>query len=204
MNYEKIINKKIKNLLTQEKFNKKDTILFELYINIYLILHKKREIAQVIIDKIYSKLCISTLNKYYPFYKEFDGEVSYTNTYSNNPSYYPESSNFILCTNSISDSKPVHIYNKFLVPNSPEIIQSAGQSSEGSYSNSIKIIGKPHLQIDDYLTESFSKVKKPSGVDPDNMFLKNMNYSFNPFENSFNATFEYYYTSGIDKFNTLI
>ena len=74
MNYEKIINKKIKNLLTQEKFNKKDTILFELYINIYLILHKKREIAQVIVDKIYSKLCISTLNKYYPFYKEFDGE----------------------------------------------------------------------------------------------------------------------------------
>ena len=74
MNYEKIINKKIKNLLTQEKFNKKDTILFELYINIYLILHKKREIAQVIVDKIYSKVCISTLNKYYPFYKEFDGE----------------------------------------------------------------------------------------------------------------------------------
>ena len=54
MNYEKIINKKIKNLLTQEKFNKKDTILFELYINIYLILHKKREIAQVIVDKIIS------------------------------------------------------------------------------------------------------------------------------------------------------
>ena len=73
-------------------------------------------------------------------YKEFDGEVSYVNNYSNNPSYYPENSNFILSTNSITDNKPIHIYNKFLIPNFPEDIQSAGQSSEGSYSNNIKII----------------------------------------------------------------
>ncbi len=137
-------------------------------------------------------------------YREFDGEVSYTNVYSNNPSFYPEDSDFVLYQNSISDSKPVHIHNSFLIAGFEEEIQAANQSSEGSFSNSIRIVGKPYLTIDDYLTESFSKVKKPSGVDPDNMFLKNMNYSFNPFENSFNATFEYYYTSGIDKFNTLI
>ena len=147
------------------------------------------------------------LNNKSTSYKEFDGEVSYTNTYSNNPSYYPESSNFILCTNSISDSKPVHIYNKFLVPNSPEIIQSAGQSSEGSYSNSIKIIGKPNLKIEDYLTECFTKVEKPtviSGVYAENVFLKNMNYSFNPFENTFNVNFDYYYTKKIESDNILI
>jgi len=93
------------------------------------------------------------------------------------------------------------------VPNSPEIIQSAGQSSEASYSNSIKIIGKPNLKIEDYLTECFTKVEKPtimSGVYADNVFLKSMNYSFNPFENVFNANFEYYYTKKIEKDNTLI
>jgi len=162
-------------------------------------------------SKVNKFLCKPTgnfyLNNKSVSYREFDGEISYTNIYSNNPSYYPENSNFILCTNSISDSKPVHIYNKFLVPNSPEIIQSAGQSSEASYSNSIKIIGKPNLKIEDYLTECFTKVEKPtimSGVYADNVFLKSMNYSFNPFENVFNANFEYYYTKKIEKDNTLI
>jgi hypothetical protein len=162
-------------------------------------------------SKVNKFLCKPTgnfyLNNKSTSYKEFDGEISYSNTYSNNPSYYSENSNFILCTNSISDSKPVHIYNKFLVPNSNEIIQSAGQSSEGSYSNSIKIIGKPNLQIEDYLTECFTKVEKPtviSGVYAENVFLKNMNYTFNPFENTFNATFDYYYTKKIESDNILI
>jgi hypothetical protein len=31
-----------------------------------------------------------------------------------------------------------------------------------------------------------------------------MNYSFNPFENTFNANFDYYYTKKIEKDNTLI
>jgi hypothetical protein len=159
-------------------------------------------------SKVNKFLCKPTggfrLNNKSVNYREFDGDISYTNVYSNNPSYYPENSDFILFQNSISDSKPVHIHNSFLIAGFAEEIQAANQSSEGTFSNAIRIVGKPHLQIDDYLTESFSKVKKPSGVDPDNMFLKNMNYSFNPFENSFNANFEYYYTSGVDKSNILI
>jgi hypothetical protein len=66
------------------------------------------------------------------------------------------------------------------------------------------IIGKPHLKIEDYLNEAFDKVKKPPGINNDNIFLKNMNYSFNPFENLFNATFEYYYTKQIEEKNNLI
>jgi hypothetical protein len=57
------------------------------------------------------------------------------------------------------------------------------------------------------LTECFTKVEKPtviSGVYADNVFLKGMNYSFNPFENIFNANFDYYYTKKIEKDNTLI
>jgi hypothetical protein len=69
MNYKKIIYKKIQKLLTKKKFNNKDTFLFEIYINIYLILHKKREISQIFVDKKYSKSIIELLNKYYPFYK---------------------------------------------------------------------------------------------------------------------------------------
>jgi|688.fasta_scaffold14727_3 hypothetical protein len=159
-------------------------------------------------SKVNKFLCKPTgnfrLNNKSVSYKEFEGEVTYTNIYSNNPAYYPDNSNFIFSSNSITDSKPVHIYNKFLIPRYKEIVQSADQSSEGSFSNNIKIIGKPYLTINDYLNECFTKVKKPSGVDPDNMFLKNMNYSFDPFENTFNSNFDYYYTSGIDKNNILI
>lgn len=159
-------------------------------------------------SKVNKFLCKPTgnfrLNSKSISYKEFEGEISYTNIYSNNPSYYPENSNFIFSSNNITDNKPVHIYNKFLIPRHKEVVQSADQSSEGSFSNNIKIIGKPNLTINQYLNECFTKVKKPSGVDPNNMFLKNMNYSFDPFENIFNSNFEYYYTSGIDKNNTLI
>ena len=63
------------------------------------------------------------------------------------------------------------------------------------------------LDIQDYLTECFTKVEKPtvmSGVFAENVFLKNMNYSFNPFENTFNANFDYYYTKKIESDNILI
>jgi hypothetical protein len=127
-------------------------------------------------------------------YQEYDGIISYSKIYSNNPSYYPTGSNFIKYTNVITDRPPVHYYNKFLIPRSSEYVQSAAQSTEGSWSNNITIVGKRGVSIDDYLNEAFTKVVKPTGINILDYFLRNMSYSFNPFNNTFSSSFEYYYS----------
>ncbi len=68
------IIKKINKLLSKKNYSNKDYWFFELYINIYLILIKKRKIAQIYIHPIYNipelfiKTIINFLNKYYPYY----------------------------------------------------------------------------------------------------------------------------------------
>ncbi len=66
--------KKINKLLSKKNYTNKDDRLFELYINLYLILNKKRKLAQLFIHNQYNKPnlffknMINFLNKYYPFY----------------------------------------------------------------------------------------------------------------------------------------
>jgi hypothetical protein len=66
----KIINKS----LSKKSYNNKDYRFFELYINLYLILTKKRKLAQLFIHhkfnkpNLFIKNMINFLNKYYPFY----------------------------------------------------------------------------------------------------------------------------------------
>jgi hypothetical protein len=69
MQYLKIIQEKINKLLKKKYFNDIDKYLFEIYVHIYLILKKKRNIAQVFIDLKYNKKIIKFLDKYYPYYK---------------------------------------------------------------------------------------------------------------------------------------
>lgn len=134
-------------------------------------------------------------------FEEFYGKISYTNSYATNPSYYTGNSNFFKYTNTISDNRPVHLKNNFLVPFVGEIAQSAEQSTEGGYSNAIEIFGKTGLSIDSYLTEAFTKVVKPSGS---GIFLKAMTYNFDPFNNVFRANFDYSYSKYRSRNNILI
>lgn len=134
-------------------------------------------------------------------FEEYEGKISYTNTYSSNPSYYTGISNFIKCINTISDDRPVHLNNKFLVPFVGEIAQSAEQSTEGSYTNSIQLFGKTGVSLSDYLTETFSKVVKPSGS---GIFLKSFNYSFDPFNNVLQSNFGYSYSRYRSRNNILV
>jgi hypothetical protein len=134
-------------------------------------------------------------------FEEYEGRISYTNTYSSNPSYYTGVSNFIKCTNTVSDNRPVHLNNKFLVPFVGEIAQSAEQSTEGSFVNSIQLFGKTGVPLTSYLTEIFSKVVKPSGS---GIFLKGFNYSFDPFNNVLESNFEYSYSRYRSRNNILI
>jgi hypothetical protein len=137
-------------------------------------------------------------------YQEFNGIVSYSKTYSNDPSLYNNDPNFIKYTQVITDNQPVHLHNKFLIPGYEEYVQSSDQSTEGSWINNITIVGKKGVSIDDYLNESFSKVIKPTGSGMMDAFLKSMNYSYSPFENTFEASFEYYYSKYKESENYLI
>lgn len=127
-------------------------------------------------------------------YREYDGIISYNYEYSNNPSYYPSGSIFIKYKNTVTDNQPVHLHNRFLVPRQNEYSQSSNQSTEGSWINSIQIIGKPDTILSQYLQEAYTKVLKPTGSGVSDVFLKDMSYSFNPFENTFESSFEYYYS----------
>lgn len=137
-------------------------------------------------------------------FQEYDGIVNYNKSFSNNPSYYPTGSKFVKFNNVISDKPPVHHYNKFLIPRSEEQIQKTDQSTEGSWVNNMTIFGKRETTINDYLQESFAKVQMPTGKNLLNYFLRNMNYSFDPFNTTFNASFEYYYSKYKDPDDILI
>ncbi len=64
---------KIQTILQKRIYTKKDSYLFELYINIYLILSKKRKLVQIFIHKKHSSSfssiqMIKIIKKSYPFF----------------------------------------------------------------------------------------------------------------------------------------
>jgi hypothetical protein len=67
--YLKNIKKNIKKLMLNKKYNEKNNKLFEIYINIYLILIKKRNISEVIVENKNIKEITKILDKNYPYYQ---------------------------------------------------------------------------------------------------------------------------------------
>jgi hypothetical protein len=67
--YLKNIKKILKKLLLNKKYNEKNNLLFEIYINIYLILIKKRNIAEVVVEIKNTKAITKILDKNYPYYE---------------------------------------------------------------------------------------------------------------------------------------
>ncbi len=59
--------KKIHTLITQHSYSKLDSYLFEIYINIYLLLSKKRKLAQIYIYHHISKIK-NLLTRIYPYF----------------------------------------------------------------------------------------------------------------------------------------
>ena len=80
--YLKNIKKILKKLMLNKKYNQKNNKLFEIYINIYLILIKKRNISQVIVENKNIKEITKILDKNYPYYQFYDRRlVLYKPTY---------------------------------------------------------------------------------------------------------------------------
>jgi hypothetical protein len=123
-------------------------------------------------------------------YKEYDPEVGYSWTFTDNPSYHEDSISYNTKILN-SDSKSLHLFNYFPITNDRIIAQSSEQSTRGQYSNSISIISKSGVTVQQLVDKAISKVKKPSGTD---IYATNYTYSFSPLKNNFSLNLDYVYS----------
>lgn len=124
-------------------------------------------------------------------FEEFNGIVSYDYAYSDNPNYY-SSGNFRRILNRYSTTAPIHIVNKFFVPNVGEITQGANQSTLGVFSNNIEIVGTSGVPLQSYLDSAFSGILQPTGSD---VHLIGCNYSFSPLNYIFSLQMDYAFST---------
>ena len=117
--YLKNIKINIKKLMLNKKYNEKNNLLFEIYINIYLILIKKRNIAQVTVEIENNKAIKKILDKNYPYYEFYYRKlILYKPTYRINnlnttftKKYGKQLGNFYKCSGNLNKIYKKH---KFL------------------------------------------------------------------------------------------
>lgn len=123
-------------------------------------------------------------------YKEYDAEVSYDISYSENPNF--ESDPFIYSIKAnYSDSKPVHMVSYFPINYDNVLSQGANQVTRGTFSNNIQIVAKEGVSISDLVTRALTKIQKPTGTD---IYATDYTYSFSPFTKNFNLRLDYVYS----------
>lgn len=124
-------------------------------------------------------------------FKEWDGTINYSYSYSNDPDYITGDVNFTKISHTIKDSPEINLNNKMVIPRLGEIAQDAQQSSQGVWVNSFEIYGRSGLTPEDYINEVYARVSYPSG---ETIYLNNFTYSFNPVEKRFSADLSYNYS----------
>lgn len=135
-------------------------------------------------------------------FREFDGAIDYSYVYTNNPNYYPMNSMFSKYDFSLSENYPVHLVNNFLIPNFKEIAQSARNSTEGDFSQSVAVYGRSGgIPLIYYQNEALSKTHTPTGVD---VYLKNANSSFSTSQNVYTLNLVYGFGKHRTKNNILV
>ncbi len=123
-------------------------------------------------------------------FRDYYGEINYNYSFSDDPSYY-STGDYKRISVTISDNKPVHKYNYYPVFNYREVVESARQSTEGSYSVNVEIQGRNPLPLSTYISEAASRVVPP---DAPLYFISDTSYSFNENKNNFNYSVNYWYS----------
>lgn len=123
-------------------------------------------------------------------YNEYDPQVTYSWTFTDNPSYHQDSVSY-MNKSSYTDSKSVHMFNYFPIINDEIVAQSATQAVRGRFSNLININGKPGVSLSGLISKALSGVKKPSGTD---IYSSDYKYSYNPLTNNLSLGLDYVYT----------
>ncbi len=123
-------------------------------------------------------------------YKEYDAQIDYTLSYSENPSFYQDGL-FYNVKSSTSNELPVHMVNYFPVAYDHIIAQRARQSTRGVFSNQVSLIGKETTTLNQLITGALARVQKPTGTD---IYASRYSYNHDPFTNSLSLTLDYNYT----------
>lgn len=128
-------------------------------------------------------------------FKEYDAEVSYVWSFTDNPSFHEDSVSYSYRKN-VSDNKSLHLFNYFPILGDKIISQSAQQATRGQLSNSISIVSKSGVSLSSLAAKALSGVEKPSGTD---IYATNYTYSYSPLTNNFSLGLDYVYTYYRDK-----
>lgn len=121
-------------------------------------------------------------------YSEYRGTISYSQNFTDDPSYFA-TGNFVMIKTTIADNRPVHLTNFFNIINFQELAQTSFQSTLGTYSNQVEIIGRSGLSIPTYLAAATGKVTIPSGM----LYPLPPTYSFSPNSRNFSYQQDYIY-----------
>lgn len=124
-------------------------------------------------------------------YREYEGQVDYSYTYSEDPSLFNNLSGIykIVVTNRVD--LPTHNVNYFPINYDKVIAQRMDQSTRGIYSNSIDIYAKG-FSLQNYINTAINYATSPSGTD---VILSNYSYSLEPLDNKFSMELSYSYTN---------
>lgn len=123
-------------------------------------------------------------------FKEYDAEIGYSWTLTDNPSYHEDEVSYSY-KKDYTDSKSVHLFNYFPIAGSEIIAQSSNQATRGQFSNNISIIGKSGVSISSLVAKALSGIRKPSGTD---LYINNYTYSYSPLNRNFSMNLDYLYT----------
>lgn len=129
------------------------------------------------------------LNNSEETYKEYDAEIAYEISYSDNPGTISNGL-FYRATTQYSDVKPTHITNYFPINYGSIISQPTQQSTRGIFTNSITLMGREATTLNDFITGARAYLQKPSGTD---ILANGYSYEYNPLDNNFSMELSYGY-----------
>lgn len=124
-------------------------------------------------------------------FSEWDGNIAYNFSYSENPDYI-NSGLFFKITQTVDDQRPVHLVNYFEIINDQSLPQRSNQSTLGKLQNNISIIGKSGAALSDFITAATNRVITPTGKS--DVHITDCNYSLDPFKNEFQFDISYAYS----------
>ncbi len=123
-------------------------------------------------------------------YREYFQEISYSYQFSDDRDIIDDE-NFYKISSNYSDQKPVLQVGYFNIANDAEIAQRQTQSTLGTFTNKIRVIGKPSTTLSTYISGAAQKIVEPEGLE---VFISDINYSLSPNQNEFNLSVAYSYS----------
>jgi hypothetical protein len=135
---------------------------------------------------------------------EYDGFIEYTFGYSSNENFNT-SGNIDYKEALVSINEPIALFSVHGILNDKQIVSPVygGNSSLGTYSNSINLIGSgDEFSLTNFTNVATGLISRPSGTD--GMFLSELEYTFSPAQKRFSMRADYNYVDYRSLLNILV